>query len=159
MGDTPQFQIIGNLRIYGTDGSIRETHNVICSGGLSMLRDYLFAATPSLAPQQPLYVAYGSGTQPVGRFMSIVPGETFRANIVQRDQSVGTPSVVYHWFLLDSDNSSQTVGSYGLIGGSATQSANTGTLFAIANEPVPYSKSPTTAYAGDWSITVSGVIS
>lgn len=140
-----------------------EIQNMITSGGLSMLRDYLIARQLSLAPSPPLYVALGSGLNTnIGRFHYIVPGETFRTEIVSADAD-GT-SAIFHFFLNTGDDLDQSgssgnvIACYGLYAGEATAQADTGTLFAIAAETGPFSKDPNTTYSGDWTITISGTM-
>ena len=149
--------IVSNVEIRELrDGDVvggKRVKNVVTSGGLTAIRDFLYAGGDFAGP--PIYVAYGSGTIAVGRFDTIVPGETFRTPIVARDKS--GLSVIYHWFVKKNDNANQTVGAYALVGGAATLTPNSGTVYAIVNEPTPFSKDATTTYSGDWTLTVSGV--
>ena len=153
-------RIHGRVRVWEYDlkGNERRhwvLHNTVTSGGLTLLRDYLIARQAQLAPTPPMYLALGSGlTSQVGRFSTRLPGETFRTEIVAADPN--GLSAVYHFFLGTSDNSQQTVAHYGLFAGPATNAANTGILFAVVAEALPFSKDPTSTYAGDWTITLSG---
>lgn len=152
----------GNVRVRqcnadGVEVGDHRNQNLTTSGGLSLVADYLAASSPALAPNPPLYMVIGSGTQIAGRFMHKVPGETFRTPIVARDREGF--GAVYHSFLSDVDNANQTIGCYGLVGGDASQLADTGTLVAIANEGTPFSKDASNTLSIDWTITASGVVS
>jgi hypothetical protein len=151
-----QFKLVPNLTIRASDGKEWSTSNVVTSGGLSLVRDYLASVKAADAPTPPTYIELGSGVAPVGRFMTAVTGGTHRTPIVQREK-IGQ-SVVFHWFLADADNADQTIGTYGLIAGEASQELGTGTLVAIALDPSPFLKDPTLSYSGEWRITMSGVI-
>lgn len=132
-----------------------EVQNTVTSGGLSMLRDYLIARNPGLAPVPPLYVAMGSGLNvPIGRFHTRVPGESYRTEVVSADPS--GLAAVFSFFLGRDDNSGHSIAAYGLYAGAATAAANSGTLFAIVAEDVPFGKDSTSTYSGDWIITMSG---
>lgn len=159
----------GNVRIIHTDanGVVISDHtaqNTVTSGGLALIAEYLRAGINTAAPIPPRRIAIGSGTVPVGRFLTAVPGETFRTMVDNRSREWG--AVTYYAHLQDSDNANQTVGCYGLIAGRAgpTQS-NLGPdpllneiLFAVANEPTPYNKGGAATVSIDWTITASGVL-
>lgn len=130
---------------------------ILTSGGMELLRNYLGAGRNDLAPHPPQYVVFGSGTQPVSRFMSTIPGETFRSPILAR--SLEGLSVIYSTFLGAADNQNQTIGTYGIVGGDASLASGSGTLLAVANEATPFGKSGTDGYAVDLVLTVSGTIS
>lgn len=131
---------------------------ILTSGGLAYLADFLAAASLGGVPTPPQYIVLASGTAPVGRFMTTVPGETFRAPIAARDR-VGHTTTFHTWLSM-TDNAGQTIGAYGLVGGNtATLSANTGTLIAVVNEPAPFSKGATQALSVDLILTVSGTVS
>lgn len=153
-----QIQLLhGNLVVRNSYGDIvNRAQNVMTSGGLSFVRDCIAAATQPSMPAPPAWIVYGSGNQPVGRFWTQLPSETYRTPIVSRTSTGG--SVVYHWFVMNTENIGAEVGMYGLVGGAATSQANTGTLIAVANEPNVYWKDSVTTYSGDWTITVSGVV-
>ena len=128
-------------------------HVVLTSGGISFIRDWLIG----LNPTPPTHIALGSGTVTVGRYMTQLPGETFRTSIVQADAS-GPCSVVYHAFLGITDDLNHPVGCYGIFAGNATDRPNSGTLIAIGNEPVPFSKNPINTYSLDIELSVSGTV-
>lgn len=173
----------GNIRIIERDefGNLHERHaqNTMTSGGLALIASYLGAWSnrwlnasvdrrhplqSAISPRPPHYLVYGSGTVPVGRFMTSVPGETYRtANL---DSITDGASVTFHGYLGDTENASQTIGCYGLVGGVANaQPGNAGSdpnyneiLVAVANEPTPFGKGTASTVSIDWVITVSGVI-
>ncbi len=182
------FHLGGNVtvRLRGPDGGERQwrTANVVTSGGLSLIRDYLLQSDASAAPNAPLFIAVGSGTVPVGRFMTAVPGEYYRVAIAQRDPNGF--AAIYHGYFSSVDanaqspalliaedlaganvpissiigvvagNAGMTLGCYGLYGGDATDVVGTGTLVALANEPIPFNKNSTNSFNLDWSLAVSG---
>ena len=132
------------------------SHNVVTSGGLSLVRDYLAVTDPSSAPVPPTYIALGSGQVLPGYYMTAQPGENFRGGIVQRDKT--GLSVIYHGFFGPADNQDQTVADYGLWAGAAASSqVGTGILFALASG-IPFNKNTTNALSIDWTITASGVV-
>jgi len=156
----------GTVRVVERDpaGQIvseRMTHNTITSGGLSFIRDFLLGPTLAEAPNPPSYIGVGSGCAngvlTVGRFDTRVPGETFRAAIVQRDAG-DNQSVIFHAFLSTTENLDQSVGCYGLWAGAAGASLNSGTLIAIAQEANPYNKNGGNTYSLDWTVAVSGKV-
>jgi hypothetical protein len=147
-------KVHANLTVRASDGRSWTTGNVVTSGGLELIRDYLAAERAKDAPNPPSYVAFGSTALSAGRFLTAVPSEVFRTPIVQRE-AVGE-AVVFHWFLSDTDASGETIATYGLFAGSANAEADSGTLVAIANEPSPFEKDGSLSYSGDWRMTISG---
>lgn len=129
---------------------------ITISGGLALIMNWLVTGN---ATNPPNYIALGSGTDTVGRYWVTLPHETFRTGLVSIDQGVGAVAAIYHWYLGIGDNNGQMIGMTGLVGGAATAQANTGSLFAVANEFSPFWKSPASTYQGDWTITISGAIS
>lgn len=126
---------------------------MLTSGGLTLIRDWLGNTNPN----PPLYIAVGSGQVTLGKYMTIVPGETWRGQI-----SSITPqgfTVNFTTTLSTSDNPNQSVYCYGLIGGPATAAANTGTVVALQAEPSPYSKNASQTSTITFPITLSGVLS
>ncbi len=162
------FRVIGNVRwieydaTTGTETRRWHSENMITSGGLSLMRDYLIAGRPDLAPTPPRYIAMGSGLHsPLGRFLTTVPGETFRTPIVSAD-AAGT-AAIFHCYLGMNDNNGgdgngATVAAWGLFAGNANAAVDTGTLFAVIAEPTPFSKNGNATYSIDWMITVSGTM-
>lgn len=130
---------------------------ILTSGGSAYIADALAGQALAVAPS---YIVFGSGQTPISRFMSNVPGETFRSPIAAIDRSgyQNVSSVVYHAFLADHDNVGQSVYCYGVVGGAATAAANTGTLIVIANEPNPFGKDLVTTVSVDIQLAVSGVM-
>ena len=127
---------------------------LLTSGGQALIRDWLAGGNPT----PPSYIAIGTSTLPVGRFATVVGTETFRTSIVSADQDGA--SVVFHGFLNISDNAGNVMGNVGLFGGdSATGQANTGTLVAIGNVPVPFVKSAADTYNIDVTLLISGAVS
>ena len=182
------FQLGGNVDVHirEADGRIRQsrTANMMTSGGLSLIRDYLMQSDASAAPNAPLFIAVGSGTVPIGRFMTSVPGEYYREPIVQRDRA-GLAAVYHAYFssaaatqlypdVLEAEalaganipvssivavvagNTGMTIGAYGLYAGNPSDIIGTGTLVAIAKEPVPFNKNTAISFNIDWSISISG---
>lgn len=156
-----QFQILGNVLIkrFSEDVLLDEwrQHNVMTSGGLSLIADFFAAPLRELVPIPPSYLVYGSGNVTVGRYMAQVPGETFRGQIVSRQKSGFT--TIFHGYLATSDNNSQSVATLGLVAGDASITPQSGTLVAIANVTSPFGKDSGHSYSIEWSITVSGVVS
>lgn len=125
---------------------------ILTSGGRSLIRDWLIGENPN----PPSWIAVGTSTNPVGYFLTAVPGETFRASIVSTDAD--GPNAVFHGFLGLADNAGNVIGNIGLIGGDATGQAATGTLIAIGNVPSPFTKSAADTYQLDVTLTVSGTV-
>lgn len=129
----------------------------LTSGGLALLSQYLAASRNDLAPQPPQYIAFGSGTTPMGRFNTQIPGETYRQPISSRSRDGFR--VTYGFFLNTADNQNQTIAVYGIFAGEATAQGGTGTLLAYAQEPSPFGKSSGNTFAGDLPLTLSGTLS
>jgi len=134
---------------------------ILTSGGQTLLRDYLAAPRNDLAPQTPQYISIGSGAAAATRFMTAMPNETFRGQIM--DRAVDGLSVTFSTFLTTSENIGKTggnmVGFYGLMAGKATADLGTGILVAIANEASPFWKDGSQEVSVDLVVTVSGTIS
>lgn len=130
---------------------------LLTSGGSAYIADALAGQALAVAPS---YMVFGSGQDPIGRFMTSVPGETFRSPIASIDRSgyQNVSSVIYHAFLSDHDNVGQSVYCYGIVGGAATPAANTGTLIVVANEPNPFGKDLVTTVSVDIQLAVSGTV-
>ena len=126
---------------------------VLTSGGISLIRDWLIG----LNPTPPTHIALGSGTATIGRYMTQLPGETFRTSIVQADAT--GQAAIFHGFLTTTDNQNHSVYCYGLFAGAATDLPNTGTLVAIASEAVPFSKNVINTFSVDLVLQVSGSVS
>ncbi len=160
---TYQGVFVGNIQIIERDmsGRVLQSHrasNVMTSGGLVLIATYLgmVPAFAQAAPVPPSYIDIGTSTTPVGRFWTTVPGKTFRTAIAGRE--VIGASVIYHAYLTDSANAGNVVGTYGLIAGGLVAGAGD-TLFAVANEQTPFTKTPNSTVSLDWTLTVSGVVS
>lgn len=173
------FGIMGNIHATMVDIETGErkvwtAQNTITSGGLSFLRDFLAASVRTMgtemlisgAPLPPTYIALGSGINggawQASRFMTVVPGEHFRGSIATRDAS--GQSVIFHAHYSSADGNGpagtgMTIGAYGIYAGNASNAPaypGSGTLFAVAREPVPFGKRTSNTIDIDWTITVSG---
>src|ERR1035437_7849333 len=95
----------------------RHTENVITSGGLVLMANYLGQTDPALFPAPPSFIAFSPNTTPVGYFWTSVPNETFRQGMVGI-QNQGL-SVSYFTGLSNTDNTGNVIGTYGLIAGNA----------------------------------------
>lgn len=126
---------------------------MVTSGGLQILRDWLAGSQPNA----PSYIVLGSGHVTLGSFMTVVPGETFRAPIVAADPAGN--SVTFTAFLGPTDNAGQSVYCYGLVGGAASAAVNTGTLIALQPEPSPFGKNASNTLTIPFVLMLSGVIS
>lgn len=152
---TTTFSLDMVLTVSGAVGTINATatNAILTSGGLSLVRDYLAAGDPDDAPAPPTYMAFGP-TAAIGRFMTTVPGETFRQSITDAARSGQT--VVFSSFLGTTDNNA-AMGTYGLFAGSATSATDSGTLVVLASG-APFTKTSANALQVDLAVMVSGTV-
>lgn len=161
------FGVTANVRVR-EDGTGREwtASNTLTSGGAALVRDWLAAPAPGLAPAPPSFVGLASGVvQDGGRFLTQVASEHFRTAICQRDRS--GLSVIFHAYLEPTDANGilpsgvnvlpgTTLSAVALWAGAATDQINTGTLFAVANLDPAIHKTGAKSFSLDWIITASG---
>ena len=148
-------RITANLRIEIRDaatGALKrriETHNLVVTAGLNLLRDYL-RGTPAVTGLN--YFAIGTGTTAAAAGNTALQTEVFRDTYTQTSVTAGTLTIKY--YLASGSANGNTIAEAGLFGNGATGAANSGTLFARAVFAAD-AKTVSEAWTFTWDVTLA----
>ena len=126
-----------------------ETHNLVVTAGLNLIRDLLRGAAGVTGLN---YFAYGTGTTAAAAGNTTLQTEVGRDNYTQTSIVDGKLTIKY--YLASTAGNGNTISEAGLFGNGATATANSGTLFAravFAGE----AKTSAQAWTFTWEVTVT----
>lgn len=125
-----------------------ETHNLFVDAGLNMLRDFLNVGAVTGLNR----FAIGTGTTAVTAADTLLVTEVFRDQFTQK--TTASKQLTVKYFLASGSANGNTITEAGIFGNGATNTANSGTLFARVLQTAD-AKTSAEAWTFSWIFTFS----
>jgi hypothetical protein len=142
-----------DIIVTGKDGRIEDYHyhNLAVSAGKNMLRDVLSGDETA---GRASYLAWGTDTTAANAADTALGTETGRKAVTKHTDGA-TGVVVITTIILATEAVGVSIGEFGLFGGAATGTADSGTLIARVVWSPAHAKTDQESVQVDWTLTVS----